>query len=427
MSSVLPGGGDSIIRQRKAKPVEAAVQAFDAFPKVVDEVKEQTTSGGSVSIIIFVVTFLLVAFEIRNYVSYEMRYTYEVDRDYNRKIRLNIDMTVAAKCESIGADIVDSTESATLATEDQITEEPVPFEMNREERIEWEVVSQMAEYIRREHHALHDVLWRDGFNQKAATAHLRSERRQVSQDDGRQVDGCRIHGYFRLSKIAGNLHIIAGKSMNMFPFGHGKLLLSLFSTSYLFVFFFNFKAHMQMVMPLAGGGIILGGAPAAVNFSHRIHHLSFGTPVPGMVHPLDGDEKIAEKENIMYQYLIKVIPTQVDTLHAKDSQTFQMAVTENERVIDHHEGSHGLAGIFIKYEFSPLAVKIEQYHMPYWQFIVRLCGIIGGVFATTGFIHFVIGFAVDCFLCHRNSAYAPIDSLDTLSTTKDKISNGHSN
>lgn len=31
------------------------------------------------------------------------------------------------------------------------------------------------------------------------------------------------------------------------------------------------------------------------NFTHRINKLSFGDPAPGIVHPLEGDEEVADK------------------------------------------------------------------------------------------------------------------------------------
>ena len=55
-----------------------------------------------------------------------------------------------------------------------------------------------------------------------------------------------------------------------------------------------------------------------------------------------------------------------------------------EREIDHAAGSHGVAGIFVKYDTSALMVTVREQHMPLGQFLVRLCGIVGGVFSTTG-------------------------------------------
>lgn len=55
-----------------------------------------------------------------------------------------------------------------------------------------------------------------------------------------------------------------------------------------------------------------------------------------------------------------------------------------ERLINHAAGSHGVSGIFVKYDTSSLMVTVSEQHMPLWQFLVRLCGIIGGIFSTTG-------------------------------------------
>lgn len=53
-------------------------------------------------------------------------------------------------------------------------------------------------------------------------------------------------------------------------------------------------------------------------------------------------------------------------------------------MINHAAGSHGVSGIFVKYDTSSLTVTVTEQHMPLWQFLVRLCGIVGGIFSTTG-------------------------------------------
>lgn len=63
-----------------------------------------------------------------------------------------------------------------------------------------------------------------------------------------------------------------------------------------------------------------------------------------------------------------------------------LAPCPQERVINHAAGSHGVSGIFMKYDVSSLRVRVTEQHMPFWQFLVRLCGIIGGIFSTTGTI-----------------------------------------
>lgn len=64
--------------------------------------------------------------------------------------------------------------------------------------------------------------------------------------------------------------------------------------------------------------------------------------------------------------------------------SFFLVIALQERVINHAAGSHGVSGIFMKYDISSLMVTVTEEHMPFWQFLVRLCGIIGGIFSTTG-------------------------------------------
>lgn len=67
-----------------------------------------------------------------------------------------------------------------------------------------------------------------------------------------------------------------------------------------------------------------------------------------------------------------------------NSSPICIAFVLQDRAINHAAGSHGVSGIFMKYDISSLMVKVTEQHMPLWQFLVRLCGIVGGIFSTTG-------------------------------------------
>lgn len=75
-------------------------------------------------------------------------------------------------------------------------------------------------------------------------------------------DACRVHGSLTLNKVAGNFHITAGKSIH-FASGHIHI------------------TNLFDEVPL--------------NLSHRINRFSFGDATSGIVHPLEGDEKILEE------------------------------------------------------------------------------------------------------------------------------------
>jgi len=69
-----------------------------------------------------------------------------------------------------------------------------------------------------------------------------------------------------VNKVAGNFHITAGKSLSL-PRGH--IHISAFMTD------------------------------RDYNFTHRINKFSFGGPSPGIVYPLEGDEKIADNSKFL--------------------------------------------------------------------------------------------------------------------------------
>eukprot|EP00795_Rhopilema_esculentum_P011453 gene11453-21658_t len=64
----------------------------------------------------------------------------------------------------------------------------------------------------------------------------------------------------------------------------------------------------------------------------------------------------------------------------------------NTRVVDPLSGSRGVPGIYFKYDLSSIMVSVTEEGRPFWQFLVRLCGIIGGIFATSGMLHSFVGF-----------------------------------
>ena len=47
----------------------------------------------------------------------------------------------------------------------------------------------------------------------------------------------------------------------------------------------------------------------------------------------------------------------------------------------------GIPGIYFKYDLDAIAVHVHEKRRPLGQFFISLCGIVGGIFATTGMIH----------------------------------------
>ncbi|PWA30158.1 hypothetical protein CCH79_00014968 [Gambusia affinis] len=237
----------------------------------------------------------------------------------------------------------------------------------------------------REEHALQEVLYKTPL--KGAPTALPPREDAPNEPP----NACRIHGHAYVNKVAGNLHITVGKPIHH-PQGHAHIAA--------------FVSH------------------EAYNFSHRIDHLSFGEEVPGIINPLDGTEKITYNNNQMYQYFITVVPTKLNT-HLISADTHQFSVTERERVINHAAGSHGVSGIFVKYDTSSLMVTVSEQHMALGRFLVRLCGIVGGIFSTTGMLHSLVGFCFDIVCCRfRLGAYRPrqVSPVDSVLDVNTRIS-----
>ncbi|MGH0116529.1 UNVERIFIED_CONTAM: hypothetical protein FKN15_009662 [Acipenser sinensis] len=312
------------------------VQELDAFPKVPESYVETTASGGTVSLIAFTTMAVLAILEFFVYQHTWMKYEYEVDKDFSSKLRLNIDVTVAMRCQYIGADVLDLAETM-VAASDGLTYEPVIFDLSPLQRI-WQRTLLHIQSRLQEEHSLQDVLFKSVF--KGAPTSL--PPRAIPH-----------------------------------PRGHAHLAALISHDTY--------------------------------NFSHRIDHLSFGEEVPGIINPLDGTEKISVEHNRMFQYFITIVPTKLKTYKIA-ADTHQFSVTEQERVINHVTGSHGVSGIFMKYDINSLMVTMTEQHMPFWQFLVRLCGIIGGIFSTTGMVHGLVGFLVDIVCCRfKLGTYKPKD------------------
>ncbi|XP_060932385.1 endoplasmic reticulum-Golgi intermediate compartment protein 2-like [Limanda limanda] len=344
------------MRRLSRRRALSLVRELDAFPKVSESYVETSASGGTVSLIAFCAMALLAVLEFFVYRDTWMKYEYAVDKDFSSKLRINLDITVAMKCQHVGADILDLAE--TMITSSGLQYEPVIFDLTPQQRL-WQRTLLLIQSRLREEHALQEVLYKT-LLKGAPTALPPREDTSIEP-----LNGCRIHGHMYVNKVAGNLHIIVGKPIHH-PQGHAHIAA--------------FVSH------------------ETYNFSHRIDHLSFGEEIPGIINPLDGTEKITFNHNQMFQYFITVVPTKLNT-HKISADTHQFSVTERERLINHAAGSHGVSGIFLKYDTSSLMVTVSEQHMPLGQFLVRLCGIIGGIFSTTGMLHGFVGFCCDVICC----------------------------
>ena len=349
------------------------VQDFDAFAKIPESYVEKTNAGASISFITFFLVALLLWSEMSYFFNPGFTFKFVPDTDMLSTLSINVDLTIAMPCNSIGADILDSTNQNTFSF-GRLQEDDTWFELDSIQRQHFNSVRDFNEYLREEYHAVQDLMWRSG--QSSFYGDLPQRRTNLDEPH----DACRIHGSLRLNKVAGNFHITAGKSIPLMR-GH---------------------AHLTAFL-----------GPQDYNFSHRIDRFSFGTTHGGIVQPLEGDEKIAEESKsrrdfickfsflkcyfnsdmMNYQYFVQVVPTDVEMVSGFTHSTYQYSVKEQERAIDHNSDSHGTPGIYFKYDMSALKVKVKQDRESIPKFLVSFPMICITYTVIIALLHFRCAFA----------------------------------
>lgn len=337
-----------MLRASKRQTLKA-VKSFDAFPKVAEDAQKPTVRGGAFSVVAITFIVILTISEILYYSETDVKYEYSVNKELGQRLKLSFDITVAMRCEYLGADVVDlAGESRSLVT--NIHKEPTLFELSDAQR-QWLQAHSTFMEQHRGYRALNNILT------------MTHGQRMPQRNDLHKFashDSCRLHGHIEVNRVAGNFHITTGQSVPH-PRGH---------------------AHLNAFVP-----------SNAINYSHRIDSLSFGEVVPGIINPLDGTYYTVEETQHMFQYYLQIVPTKYTSPY-RSLETNQYSVTLRNRTISRKTGGHGLAGLFFKYDMSSMLVTIKEERRSIIMFLVKLCAIIGGVFATSGMISQFIGHIV---------------------------------
>ncbi|KAL7293665.1 hypothetical protein TKK_0012744 [Trichogramma kaykai] len=335
------------------------VKELDAFPKIPDDYRKHSAVGGTFSIVSVIIILYIIYSETSYFLDTRLKFKFVPDIDVNDEIEMNVDITVAMPCASIGADVVDST-NKNLNTIGQLHEESTWWDLEPDQRAHFEALKHVNSYFREEYHAIHEILWKS--NQ---LTYASGEVPKRIHTPSYPSNACRIYGSLIVNKVAGNFHITSGKALHL-PRGH---------------------IHISAFM-----------SERNYNFSHRINKFSFGKPSPGIIHPLEGDEKVTSDSTMLYQYFIEVVSTHINTFMRK-TQTYQYSVKDFERPIDHDKGSHGIPGIFFKYDISALKVNVSQEGDSFIEFIVKLLSSIGCIYVTNGLLNNLVQGAWSLICC----------------------------
>lgn len=352
---IVRGTGDKKVQ------LQDLIKQVDAFPKVENSYVTTNSFGGVVTLICWIGIGFLLYSEINDFLRPNMEYKYKVDHEKNSKLAINVDMTVKMPCNLIGADVLDIW-GRDLGNTELLKEELVPFELAENQKMFLKLQGAVKEFGQA-HASLEDMMGD-------------ISRKLVPRDDhGIEVpkDACRLHGSIPVDKIKGNFHILSGRSVKIAGLGH---------------------AHLQF-------------GEVHKNFSHRIDGLTFGDRVNGMMYALDGEHKIAPTSDYSFQYYVQIVPTKYIT-ESMNVQTYQYTVQEQIRAIDPASGSHGTAGIVIKYEFSPISAIVHVKEKNWVIFLTRMLGVVGGIISTSGLLNLVITESFEFICCRFKKQTVPV-------------------
>lgn len=372
--------------------------SLDAFAKTVEDAKVKTASGGIITLVCVLVVLLLIRNEYSEYTLVVNRPELVVDRDVNRKLDINIDITFPnLPCDLVTLDILD------VSGDTQADVLKSGFEKYRLIPSSNEEVLDNAPVLR------NDLLLEDiaknpnkegggfcgscygalpqGDNEYCCndceTVRLAYAEKMWAFYDGanieqcenegyvtrlnqriEQKEGCRIKGTAQINRVSGNMHFAPGYAKT----SPGRHIhdLSLY------------EKHFDKF-----------------NFDHVINHLSFGLdPVKEdtnhqSTHPLDGFRLILNDKSRVISYYLKVVATRFEFLSGLAMETNQFSAIPHHRPYrggkdeDHHHTLHakgGIPGVFFHFDISPMKIiNKEQYAKTWSGFVLGVISSIAGV------------------------------------------------
>lgn len=83
-----------------SNPAEALRQ-FDAFPKLPSTYKTRSQGGGFLTLFVAIISFLLVVNDIAEYIWGWPDYEFNVDKDGESFMKVNVDIVVNMPCKSM--------------------------------------------------------------------------------------------------------------------------------------------------------------------------------------------------------------------------------------------------------------------------------------------------------------------------------------
>uniref|UniRef100_A0A6B2LBP3 Endoplasmic reticulum vesicle transporter C-terminal domain-containing protein n=1 Tax=Arcella intermedia TaxID=1963864 RepID=A0A6B2LBP3_9EUKA len=205
-----------------------------------------------------------------------------------------------------------------------------------------------------------DLIDQNGAQQPSDPLDMQAKSKVLLAVPGETYDheGCRVIGKMMALKGSGNFHVAPGIPTNSPLSGHTHTLNP-----------FTLEDDLRNA-----------------KLSHTIHYLSFGYPFPGAKNALDGVSLMTD-QIVKHVYYVRLVPT----IYVEDNvviSSHQYSVTNHTENIDiSNTWTIQMPGIYWKYDFSPMLIKLEQREKYFTHLLTRLSAVIGGVWVVLGILY----------------------------------------
>lgn len=377
--------------------------SLDAFAKTVEDARIRTASGGIITLICVVIVLLLMKNEYNDYTTIITRPELVVDRDINKQLDINLDISFPnLPCDILSLDLLDQTGDAQLDilksgfqkyrliknTDGQVVEEILetnavllsndvdieeickglqPGQPGNCESCYGALPQENNRYCCNTCEAVKAAYAQKGWAFYDGENIVQCEREgYVAQLKSKinNREGCRVKGTTKINRVSGGLDFAPGTSFKQYNAHAHDLSL--------------YTRHADQF-----------------NFNHKINHLSFGNVIddlsPEATQPLNGHEVFWENNLRLSSYYLKVVATRFEFINEKSLpiESNQFSVITHDRPLvggkdeDHQHTIHargGVPGVIFHFDISPLKIiNREQYAKPLSGFILGVISSIAGV------------------------------------------------
>jgi hypothetical protein len=344
----MDGGGEKGVLDQLDKLPK--IRQFDAFPKTQTVYTQRSAKGGILTVLVAICLLILAWNEANDYLYGDQGYSFEVDNHIGKDMQINLDITVSMYCHYLTVDLRDAVGDRLHMSDIDVKKDETSFDIGHAGRLESLPEPNSGRKGSLNAAKVHVGKTISAAKKKQKSSMFGRDTRAVQQKQFKKTEhlvpngpACRIYGSMGAKQVTGNLHITT--------LGHG------------------YWSHEHTDHKL-------------MNLSHVVHELSFGPYFPHIAQPLDSVVEISDEPFSVFEYFVSVIPTRYIDRWGRKLETNQYSVNDYVRVVRHGQG---VPGIFIKYDIEPLTMTVRERTTTLVQFLVRLAGILGGVWVCAGF------------------------------------------